>query len=78
MVTLQVLNGDSKPQSLIPEVATFFISCTPPASLQAVNKLDEALLVSGLRSHLGGRLRAAVDVGAAPGAWSMYLARFTE
>ena len=46
------------------------------SSSQAVNKLDEALQVSGLGQ--AGRMTAAIDLGAAPGAWSMYLASTSE
>lgn len=47
---------------------------TPPAQypLQAVNKLEEALEVLGLKAQLA--VSAAMDLGAAPGAWTTYLA----
>lgn len=47
-----------------------------PIITQAVNKLDEALQVSGLAPQ--GRMEAAIDLGAAPGAWSMFLASMAE
>ena len=46
--------------------------------LQAVNKLDEALQISGFATASLGRLQAAIDIGAAPGAWSMFLSGMTE
>lgn len=40
----------------------------------AVNKIDEALEILDLRPAPGCTLGAAIDLGAAPGAWTMYLA----
>jgi 23S rRNA U2552 (ribose-2'-O)-methylase RlmE/FtsJ len=47
---------------------------------QAVNKLDEALRISGFVGgcSIGVKMQASIDIGAAPGAWSMFLAGISE